>query len=121
MVAMFYSVLASTLFALHGGDRYRAVGLTLPVIIAVYFAGGITGGCLVGLLRPLTRWRIGAAAVGVIAMIPVCWGAGILVHGPLSVWGEAEYFAWTITPVLIGAYGGWEFYQLWDDVPTPRA
>lgn len=119
--AVFYSLLACALFALHGGDRHREEGLTLPVIIAGYLVGGTVAGCIVGFLRPLTKSRIGAAVVGVIALFPMCWGFGILAHGPLSSWGAAEYFGWTVTPILIGAFGGWEFHQLWADAAIPRA
>lgn len=43
--------------------------------------GGLIGGAVVGLLRPLTRWRWGAAAVGVVAALPVGVCCRLLQHG----------------------------------------
>ena len=66
-----YSVLAAAIFAARGSAPLAGAGLTLPGVVAAYFAGGAAGGALVGLGRPLLRWQVGAMLVGVLAAGPL--------------------------------------------------
>lgn len=42
------------------------------LVFPLYLAAGVAGGALVGLLRPLARWRLGAALLGTIAGTLLC-------------------------------------------------
>lgn len=45
-------------------------GSQLWLVIAAYFASGISAGLVVGLVRPWTRRRLGAILVGIVAAFP---------------------------------------------------
>jgi hypothetical protein len=50
-------------------------------LVLVYLGGGLLGGLVVGLLRPLTRSHLGAALVGVVATVPVGVAVRFLRYG----------------------------------------
>jgi hypothetical protein len=47
-------------------------------VIGIYVGGGIGGGIVVGLLRPLSRWALGAALLGLLAALPFAVGLAFL-------------------------------------------
>ena len=58
-----------------GADAFGEKGTTLLTVLALYLFGGVAAGGIVGLLRPIVRWRIGSVLVGIIAA-EVIYGAG---------------------------------------------
>jgi hypothetical protein len=58
---------AVTLFEIPRWEIYRP---HIWLVVGSYFAAGISVGAVVGLLRQLTRWLIGAILVGIIAAVP---------------------------------------------------
>ena len=70
-IASVFSAFAALQFAIHAAAMLAKYDLGLVAIIATYFAGGIAGGAVVGLLLPLAQRRIGAAVVGVLAILPI--------------------------------------------------
>src|SRR5687767_15501416 len=70
-----YCALATVLLA--GQLRSSAPEAQMPplwLLLSLYLVGGIVGGALIGLFRPLTRSRPGATLVGVLAMLPIAFG-----------------------------------------------
>jgi riboflavin transporter FmnP len=66
----------ATGFAILGGARFFVQGsshFSIPLVILGYFAMGLIGGLIAGLMRPLAHTRLGATAMGIII--------GILVYG----------------------------------------
>jgi len=56
-----------------------SLGLHALWVFPLYLAAGAVGGLIVGLLRPLTRWRLGATAVGMAAGTIAYWCMGPVV------------------------------------------
>jgi hypothetical protein len=82
------------------GDGYHVV-----TVIALYFGGGICVGTLVGALRPLMRSRVGAAAVGAIAMLPL--GAALVASRiGFRGWTHEETVVLLVMTFAFGAPGG---------------
>jgi hypothetical protein len=109
--ACFYALVALVIYAFQGSRPFESKGITLASTVAVYIVGGLIGGTIVGLLRPLTKRRAGAMLLGVIAMIPVSIGFVFILFGPISRWGGGELFGVLFTAVFLGGYGGWEFWE----------
>jgi hypothetical protein len=102
----FYALIAVVLYFLRGADSFEAQGLSLPRLLLAYLGGGVVAGCILGLLRPLTRWRLGAALVGVAVALPVFLGIGLALFGMPSTWDSSVWGAMVGAAVLLGSVGG---------------
>lgn len=69
--AAFYCATALAIFAVGGSGAFARYNISLGRTLACYLLGGIIGGAVLGLLRPLTRSWVGSAFVGVLATLPV--------------------------------------------------
>lgn len=101
--ALAYSGLAVILTAtsqLRGPEDPRLLDM-----IVAYVFGGIAGGAIVGLLRPLANSRVGAAVVGLLVAVPVVLGTGVALYG-LPPWERHEAIGLVITAILLGPAGG---------------
>ena len=76
-----YSIWAGILYLVRGSRIFEKIGLTFPVVVAFYVAGGVFSGFLLGLLRPLLGRRIGAVLVGALIAVPVLAGTQVLLVG----------------------------------------
>lgn len=54
--------------------------LTFLFIFPLYLAAGLVGGTILGILRPLARWRLGAMVLGMIAGTILYWSMGPLLQ-----------------------------------------
>jgi hypothetical protein len=70
-LALFYSLFVIIVYLFEGTRRFDANQTSILTVIASYFLGGLGGGAVVGALLPLTRWLLGSAIVGVVAVIPI--------------------------------------------------
>ena len=79
MAAIFtiYVALLFVVFSLKRNHNLFADS-ALPLIAMAYFAGGIGGGLIAGLLRPATRWPLARMAIGVLVAFPVYEAAGVI-------------------------------------------
>lgn len=86
--------------------------LALLLVFPLYLAAGVVGGAIVGIFRPLARWRVGATVLGMIAGTIAYWSMGPVLAAfietdPLSmdhfllslglgsvVGGGATFWAW---------------------------
>jgi hypothetical protein len=91
---------------LRGSVRFETYGLTIWQIMAVYFAGGVAGGAVVGLLRPVTKYRLGAALVGLVAAVPLAFAVEIALQGSPSHWGDLEWGFIKFFACVMGPAGG---------------
>ena len=75
-VATVFSLYVLALTVMRASTRFDAYGMTTWTIILTYLGAGTVAGLAIGLLRPLTRWSIGAILTGSIG--------GICVYGAIS-------------------------------------
>ncbi|HEX6964639.1 MAG TPA: hypothetical protein VF166_02495 [Gemmatimonadaceae bacterium] len=78
--ALLFSLYALGIFVFASvGARTNYFASNSPWLVVVsYFAGGIGGGVIAGLLRPLARWALGTMVMGILAAFPV-YGAVALI------------------------------------------
>jgi quinol-cytochrome oxidoreductase complex cytochrome b subunit len=86
---------------------YSKYGITLWTILGLYLVSGCIGGCLVGLLRPFARSRIGAMFVGSIIMIPFYTMAMMTQAGPPAHWHHADILDISLCSILLGSTLGY--------------
>lgn len=66
-----FVLIAIGLYAVSRQDAFEAHHTSFGKMALAYFFGGVSAGVIVGLLRPLARWKAGAALVGFTAILPV--------------------------------------------------
>lgn len=106
-----YSAIVLVQYLVTGPGVVESRHITLGPTIAAYFVGGVVGGALVGLLRPFTRWRVGATLIGIIACLPLAIAFVVVIDGSPSHWKEETIVGTLIAAVLIGAIVG---YRAWE-------
>ncbi len=89
----------------------------LAVAVGAYLFAAVVGGTLVGLLRPLTRWRAGSALLGVVACLLLSLGFLVAMHGAPSSWTRGNVVAGVLTALLYGTVFG----SPWWEEPPPAA
>jgi hypothetical protein len=104
--AALYSIIVLVVYAIQGPDALARDHVTLGSVLALYWAGGIIVGAIVGVLRPLTKVRLGAIAVGFIAALPVMAGASFLVDGVRGLLDPGSRFVSVFCSLVLGGYGG---------------
>lgn len=96
------------LILLNGGLVFRnrsGYEYSAGPIILLYLVGAPVAGGIVGAMRPLLRWKLGAVAVGIIAALPI--GAAILIgRNGFTSWGPLETVSLAIFVVSFGGLGG---------------
>jgi hypothetical protein len=109
--ALCLTIVLVVLYALRGPGLFETHNTTFAGVVAVYFGGGLVGGMGVGLLRPLTHWRWGAAVVGVFAAVPVGVSGRLLRFG-LSPWEPKDTITLVIFALALGGTVGWIYWGM---------
>lgn len=76
IVGSVYCGLAFLILLARGDEPFEQLEVTFFDTVLTYMAGGIIGGCIVGLMRPMARSRAGSATIGFFAALPVATMAG---------------------------------------------
>jgi hypothetical protein len=106
LFACIYTFIALAIFTLQGPATYRRNLGQLGLAILVYFGGGIAAGTIVGLLRPLTRDRGWAIVVGIVAALPMFFGAAVAVRGGIAALGPDMKFSIVLCSLVLGSFAG---------------
>lgn len=80
-LSMFLITYAGVLYIFKGAEPFNKVDIGIINLCILYLLGGMAGGAIGGYFyRHATTW-LGAALVGVVALLPVSIGASFLVPG----------------------------------------
>ena len=117
-----FSVLAAMAFVIllinrEAGALKRDTGLNFPEILLLYVAGGLVGGVLIGLLRPLRSTAVGSFVLGSISAFP-CFMGYILMTYPRTEWYPFGVLAALGgSMALCGSLGFWFYFKTngWTD------
>lgn len=109
-----FSFLGVVIFLLNGWHTSAVIGVDLFAVIAFYLVGGVVAGLLLGIFKPLVKWRAGAAAVGVLIAVPVLEMTQILFEG-LHVPNAFELREVMTVGVLMGVVVGIGYYEIFSN------
>ena len=90
-MAAVFSCYVAIIAVARGSTHYDQYDLSLGAIIVTYFVGGVAGGAVVGVLRPLTKYFVGAALVGLVAALPLAMAVGVATHGDPRHWSADNW------------------------------
>lgn len=108
-IGIVYCVWIGLLYAFRGAGSFEIRGLRIEHLLLFYLVTGSICGAIVGGLR---RWRssiLGARVVGVIAMLPVAFGAEILVQGNPGEWEAKHWILMICLGTVMGIVMGGSF------------
>jgi hypothetical protein len=109
--AGFYSLFVLLIYPFRGEEPSQSTGVGLVAIIVTYVIGGMLGGAIVGLLRPLMRERWGAILVGMIAALPVVLGFTFAMYGSMATWEGSTWGGTLLTAVVLGTIGAVAWWE----------
>ena len=115
--AVFFSLIVLVIYLFRGTRAFDGYGATLGAVLLGYFAGGLVGGTVLGLLRPLNRWKWGAAFVGFVVALPVYASAGVVVSGWYTQWVVEDVLTMVLCALLVGPALG---VKLWNEACQER-
>ncbi|GAC1418082.1 MAG: hypothetical protein NVSMB53_17130 [Gemmatimonadaceae bacterium] len=104
--AVFYALIAVAVGVLRGLTSGGELLRRLPPVIVAYFAVGPVAGAIIGLCRPLTRWRAGLVLVTMIAAVPVFAGIATAVDGLPWRWKSGTLTSVLFVAALVGGLIG---------------
>ena len=97
-----FVVYAAIIFVLRGSASSAGRVPSFAGVATIYLCGGFVAGLIVGTLLPLTRWAVGAAAVGVIAAIPIYILVRLATQG-FGYWATEDIVEILLLALLVGA------------------
>jgi hypothetical protein len=102
-----------------GTEPFQRLHTTYGSVVQLYYAGGVSGGILLGLFWPLRRWPLGSALLGFIGVFPFYYGAALL-QSPRAEWFTHDNLTSALLlAFLVGAPVG-VLYWLRDNPHGPR-
>lgn len=114
-LAAIYAAYVIVLFLFAGSEPFDELEVSLPAVLGAYFFGGLLGGVVLGLLRPLAKTLLAYMAVGMVVALPVVFGLVLIKSGPLSGWSRPECIVMLVLTTFYGIGGGyvaWKFRHL---------
>lgn len=89
------------------------IGLRVLWVFPLYLAAGMVGGSLIGLCRPLARWRFGATVLGMAAGTILYWAMGPVVAAFTDM--QAFSLEHLLISVGLGSFvGGTVAFREWE-------
>lgn len=113
-LAGLFSIFGSALFLMQGTVLGHPSRFSFPAVILGYFAMGLVGGVLAGVMRPLARWRLGATILGVIVGILVYAIAMIIAVGQKKFLSPPGLISTLILGTVIGGLFGHNTWTKYD-------
>src|SRR5215831_10712291 len=100
-----FVIYAAVIFMLRGSWAAEGHVPSFTGVATIYLCGGIVAGFIVGMLLPLTRRAVGAAAVGVIAAVPVYVFVRLVKEG-FGNWATDDVVTTLLLSLLVGSPTG---------------
>lgn len=104
-----------------GEAPFKVYSLTFRGAIAMYLVEGLLTGVLVGLLRPLAQYFIGAMVLGFSIAFTVYGVAGWAMEGPMSNWDSVSWGALVLVTVIGGILVGNEIWKNKESFLGPKS
>ena len=108
----FYSAFAVLILFTRGPQAFSSKGASFAGMIAVYIIGGIVAGCFLGILRPITRYFVGALIAAILVSVPPFAGLLMATSGTPLQWSRNTWLTLILlTCIVAPIFGGATWYR----------
>jgi hypothetical protein len=108
----FYSAFGLLILVSRGSAPFANRGISFGTTIAAYMVGGTLGGCILGLLRPITRYVLGAMLAAIPVSLPLFAGLLVAMSGSPTEWDENTWITLVgLTCVIAPFFGFLTWYR----------
>jgi len=104
-IAMAITAYLLTLISRDPDAIKRDFGLNLPTILLLYAAGGLVGGVIVAVLRPLRSTAFGSFVIGTISTYPLAIAFEMLGMPRVDLYPEGVFVALGLSLIFGGGIG----------------
>lgn len=98
------------------GDPVTHERIPAGTLVVVYLSGGFISGIVLGLARPLARWRVGAIAIGIADGVICAALINMATDGAIWGWHSMQ---WIVTVIMGTSIGGITANWFWEDMVEP--
>jgi hypothetical protein len=105
-MAVLLSALAALILLTRGTGPFSKNVVSLGTAIAIYAIGGVLGGAILGLLRPLTRYFIGVLLISIPVSLPIFAGSLLAFKGSPWSWDRITWITIAMLTFVIAPFFG---------------
>lgn len=105
-MAGFYSVIAVVSLLIHGVAPLSQFSTALGSAVLFYFASGVLGGVILGILRPLTQNVFGAMLAAIPIALVALTGAWVVAEGSPLYWNRDRWKEVVFFALIVGPFFG---------------
>lgn len=120
LMAAIYCAIGLALRLVRGPHFLKGYGLPFGTLGLIYLEGGVGAGFVLGLFRPLLRWRAGAIGIGTFAGTIAYGAIAIAMSGPIAGWGAGDWIVLLCLGVGVGGSLGNVTWEQYVDPTLPR-
>jgi len=113
-----FVAIAVVIYTLSGQTAFEAHHTTFGRVVLTYFFGGVAAGVVVGIMKPLTRWKAGAAVVGFLAGMPVATIMRFATDG-FGPWHRSDTIDVIVMSLILGVPTGIIYREIFSDGGAP--
>jgi len=93
-------------------DPTAKTGPSIVSLVGFYFLAGVCGGLLLGLLRPITKYKVGAMFVGT-AVFALCLALlDYIYYAATDGWKPVDTLLIALVSILCGPVGTWMIWHV---------
>ena len=116
VVAAMLCCIGVPLALLGGSEPLTHERIPAGTLLIVYLSGGFISGIVLGIARPLARWRVGAIVIGIVDGV-IC--AALINMGTDGAFWAWHGMQWFVTIVMGTSIGGITANWFWEDMVEP--
>ena len=116
VVAAMLCCIGVPLALLGGSEPLTHERIPAGTLLIVYLSGGFISGIVLGMARPLARWRVGAIVIGIVDGVICAALINMATDGAFWAWHGMQWF---VTIVMGTSIGGITANWFWEDMVEP--
>jgi hypothetical protein len=113
LMALYYTTIAILIYLIRGPAAFGTYGITFGQTVLAYWAGGVAGGLVLGVLLPVARNRLGKGVLGILVALPVFVAIALIM-------GDLHWGAVLVCATFFGIVGAMAVDQIggptWDEI-----